>query len=355
MTIENADPQEELDQSWAAAEAEFEESSTDEGSEADAEEPAQEEPDGDAEPAEAEEEEADSEEPAEDEEEPADAVEEKPEEAASEEDFQKLQELCKKFNYEFDGERVQNAHWVRLRQKEKQSNQRLHEKAQEKYDQLNSAMERIRAQYAPLEELKRAVDSGDYDAMAKAIGQESFQRMQMGYVSGTTAESAKVTQMQRELEAFKAQTAQQQARAQQAQAQQAQQAQYMAYANQVKQHLSQDPELKAMTQSDEMIHTVINVQRNAGLNPATGQPYPVEQAAKLLLEELRPQYATIGSYLGVQQPNAESGSGSPLNKAAEKKPKKTISQSKRSEASPPEDDDDGENWDESKWLAKWVD
>ena len=137
-------------------------------------------------------------------------------EVGDEDKLGKLEKLAKELGYEFNGEKVQNAHFVKLRHAAKAQKEKLEARAAEKARQLEDTKAQLQAMYKPYEEMRAAAESGDFDALAKSLGHENFQNLAMSYANGNTREGGQMLKMRREMESMRQQQAQYQQQAQQA-------------------------------------------------------------------------------------------------------------------------------------------
>jgi len=358
--IKGAEYEAELESSWEAGLAASEADTSEETESKEVEES--------AEPAEDTTEEAEEPEETEEAEESAESepdeddgdVEEKPEEEATKDKeepaqevdkLEQLEALAKELGFEFNGEKVQNAHFVKLRQQAKVQRDKLEAKAQERIQQIEDAKNQLEARYKPFEEVRAAAELGDFDGLAKALGHGSFQQMAMAHVNGSTQEGAQRLKIQREMQELKAQQESYAKRVQEQQTQ-AQQAQAREqYTGVVAQTLGQYKETQSWAQNPALLEMVVDVQtKSAGLN---GQPtMTIEQAAQNILAEAQKQRDTLGALLGTSTTGGEEASGQASPKTTEKKKKtKTVSQRGRVEAGNNASDED---FDHDAWLQKSV-
>ena len=354
--IRTAEHEEELDSSWEAGLAAAEEAAAEESTEetAEADQPAE---------AVAEEEtgqpEEESAEPTDEVEDQGEVEEEPQEEEAADESqdapevdkLEQLEALAKELGFEFNGEKVQNAHFVKLRQQAKVQRDKLEAKAQERIQQIEDAKAQLEARYKPFEELRAAAEIGDFDALAKAVGHDSFQAMAMAHVNRNTQEGAQRLKIQRELQELRAQQEANQKRYQQQQ-NQAQQAQArQQYVQHVAETLGGYKETQGWVNSPDILNAVVDVQaKSIG---ADGRPtMTIEEAAQNILAEAQKQRGTIDTLLGTSAKSGEEASNGASPKTAEKKKKtKTVSQRGRVEVGKNTDDDE---FNHEEWVARSV-
>lgn len=275
--------------------------------------------------------------------------EESPEDT-SEDKYKQLQELASELGYDFNGEAVQNSDWVKLRKQSKARDERFAAKAEEKAQEIRQAKAELEAKYRPYEDLRAAVESGDMDQMAKLVGFRDFNHMQMGHINGSTTEATQLAKLKRELEESKsAQT--KYAEEQKAQAQAAQQeAALTQYKAGVSKTLSEYQETAALASDHRVVDAILHIQQES-LNAAGEITVSVEEAAASVLTQLNAEYDNMAKILNRQQQASEGAAGEAPPKVTEKKPKKTVPNARKSDASSTSDSDE---LDEKAWLEKWT-
>lgn len=282
------------------------------------------------------------------------AVEEQPAELTKEGEPDKLEQLealAKELGFEFNGEKVQNAHFVKLRQKAKADRDKLEAKAQERIQQIEDAKAQLEARYQPFEAVRAAAESGDFDALAKSLGHESFQKMALAHLNGSTQEGAQRLKMQREMQELRAQQEAYAKRVQEQQQQASAQQARQQYIGKVAETLGQYKETQAWVSNPEIVEAVVSVQQQS----ANAQGIPtlsIEQAAQALIQQARTQRDTLSTLLGTTPQKGEEAAGRASPDSAEnnkKKTPKTVSQKARVEAGNSADD---EEFDNDAWLKR---
>lgn len=232
--------------------------------------------------------------------------------------------------------------WVAFRKHKKRLAAReaeLEKKAAAKEAELAGKVDALAKQaaerLAPLDEARKAIESGDFDALAAALGKASGQEIstwndlnKLVVQRFASPEYDQVLKLKREQENLRRELQEKQRREQMT-ATQAQQEQARAnYMRELTEELgaSEDDAVKAFAADQSFVRAVFSEQ-SAAYNQQAGTTITVDEAAKRAIAKARASYDELHKIFGDQAPNPEAP-------AATRRKPRTVPNRRAVEASP---------------------
>jgi hypothetical protein len=269
------------------------------------------------------------------------------------EKLEQLKALAAEVGVDFDGERVTTRDRVNFRAERRELKEKLSVKEADLQARFDRATASLEDRYASAVKLQEAIDSRDFDQIAKEAGYETFGAMSVAHVQRRLSpDQQEMAKLRGELVAEKRERAAWQERQKERQAE----AQRADSITEYKQDLTtelrdhSDPAIADFAREPSFVDMVFTVQQQHWDGQQT---LPTNEAVNMVINELRGTYSRMNRFFGNQA--ASSPEKQPTNGAhsIEKPGRKPLNVSHK-EAADVSARARTDVLDEEAWVRKWA-
>lgn len=227
---------------------------------------------------------------------------------------------------------VGSKQWEEIRKFEQSARRKVAAREQE----LGAVVERLKAEYAPLHQARRAYEAGDYDAAFKAAFGEDAADYQRKIISQRVGKNPEIEKLRAELETERAERTNRERAAEQTRLEAEEAAAVAGYIQDLGGQLaaSEDPAVRKYAARPAFVQRVFAIQR-ANYNAQTNTTIPVHIAAEAARDEILKslqQWQVDDEPTGALPANAARASAPPVKPPVAKAPARALTQSRAAEA-----------------------
>jgi hypothetical protein len=228
---------------------------------------------------------------------------------------------------------VSSAQWEKLRKFEAGAKRAVAAREQE----LGSVVERLKAEYAPFHQARKAYEAGDYDAAFKAAFGEDAADYQRKIIGQRVGKNPEVEKLRAELEQERAERRQRDEQAEQARAEAERNQQIHDYLTDTQRQCaeSEDLAIRKFSHRPAFIQRIYAIQQ-ASYDARTNTVLPLSHAAEMardeILNSVKAWSLDDDTETGASPANAARASALPVKPPVAKAPARALKQSQAAEA-----------------------